>query len=267
MKFFSFRSSVHTASTAAPAARDAASSASAAPQQPASASAGSGRISHALHGLKRCLRPSAINVTAVPGFTKTTIDPLPIPKRPPPPNLPKAPKPAGQHKLDRIDRQVHNLTQKLYPPLPSGLHADPEAKRAIASSRAFVSAVEALFVPSGAGVYAVPGLQTLIDGLAGMAEAQPDAVDTTRYAGMLQCARALATATGGRADEACRALEHLRDRFSLTDGSNGAPPTPAQMHAWSTAKLLAHTASGFDACWPCARRWPKWMRPCRTTTT
>ncbi|WP_247420350.1 hypothetical protein [Ralstonia pseudosolanacearum] len=247
MKLFSFRSSVHTASTVAPAARDAASSASAATQQSASASAGSGRISHALRGLKRCLRPAAINVTAVPGFTKTTIDPLPIPKRPPPPNLPKTPKPAGQHKLDRIDRQVDNLTQKLYPPLPSGRHGDPEAKRAIASSRAFASAVEALFVPSGVGANAVPGLRNLIHGLARVADAQPDAVDTTRYAGMLQCARALATATGGRADEACRALEHLREHFSLTDGSDGAAPTPAQTQAWSTAKLLAHTASGFDA--------------------
>lgn len=247
MKLFSFRSSVHTASTVAPAARDVASSASAAPQQLASASAGSGRISHALRGLKRCLRPAAINVTAVPGFTKTTIDPLPIPKRPPPPNLSKTPKPAGQHKLDRIDRQVHNLTQKLYPPLPSGQHGDPDAKRAITSHRAFASAVEALFVPSGVGANAVQDLQILIHRLGGMAEAQPDAVDATRYAGMLQCARALATVTGGRADEACRALEHLRERFSLADGCDGAAPTPAQTQAWSTAKLLAHTASGFDA--------------------
>lgn len=210
-----------------------------------------GRISHALRGLKRCLRPAAINVTSVPGFTKTTIDPLPIPKRPPPPSLGKTPRPAGQHKLDAIDRQVHNLTAKLYPPLPTGTRADPEAKRAIGSERAFASAVEALFVPSGASVEAkaetAPHLHNLLQDLTRIAEAQPDAVDSTRYAGMLQCARALAAATGGNAADACAALAHLRTHFSLTDGSDNAPPSPEQKQAWSAAKLLAHTASGFDA--------------------
>ncbi|WP_407059314.1 hypothetical protein ACKZDW_04085 (plasmid) [Ralstonia syzygii subsp. celebesensis] len=157
------------------------------------------------------------------------------------------PKPAGQHRLDRIDRQVHNLTEKLYPPLPAGLHSEPDAKRSIAHEWAFAGAVEALFVPSGASAEAASRLPDLLGHLKQVADAQPGAADATRYAGMLQCARALATATGGNAADACVALEHLRTHFSLTDGSGGAPATPAQKHAWSTAKLLAHTASGFDA--------------------
>ncbi|CBJ34430.1 hypothetical protein [Ralstonia solanacearum] len=249
MKLFSSRSSVNTASAvaAAPVSGRAASTASTPPQPPASAPSGVRRIGDALRGLKRCLRPAAISVTAVPGFTKTTIDPLPVPKRPPPPKLGKVPKPAGQHKLDGIDRQVHNLTEKLYPPLPAGLHSEPDAKRSIAHEWAFAGAVEALFVPSGASAEAASRLPDLLGHLKQVADAQPGVADATRYAGMLQCARALATATGGNAADACVALEHLRTHFSLTDGSGGAPATPAQKHAWSTAKLLAHTASGFDA--------------------
>ncbi|RIJ85131.1 hypothetical protein RSP822_17340 [Ralstonia solanacearum] len=254
MKIFPSRSPAHTAPAAAPAsgnARNASASTSAVLQPSAGKSAGMGRISHALRGLKRCLRPAAINVMSVPGFTKTTIDPLPIPKRPPPPSLGKTPRPAGQHKLDAIDRQVHNLTAKLYPPLPTGTRADPEAKRAIGGERAFASAVEALFVPSGASVEAkaetAPHLHNLLRDLTRIAEAQPDAADSTRYAGMLQCARALAAATAGNAADACAALGHLRTHFSLTDGSDNAPLSPEQKHAWSAAKLLAHTASGFDA--------------------
>lgn len=247
MKFFlSSRPGAGTASTAA-SAESASSPVNAETLQLVERPGSGRRISHALNGLKRRLRPAALAITAPPGFTGTTIDPMPIPKRPPRARRATAPAPASARKLAGLEQQAHNLTEKLYPPLPAGPLAEPEAKRALASERAFASAVEALFAPHGHVEDTGGHLHRLLAQLGAVAHAQPGLSEATRYSGMLQCARALAAATGSDAVQACVALQHLQTRFSLEDGADGRPPTLAQQHAWSAAKLLAHTASGLDA--------------------
>lgn len=194
-----------------------------------------------LRGLRRLARPAGVSVTALPGYVRTKIAPMPVQPEPsaaPKPGSGSGPKAAsGPRTLRRIDEMAAGLTQKLYP------RATPPAAdiaAVLSDAGAFAAAVDALF-PGTAPTAALSG--ALLD----TAPEGADGAPKSNFAGAWHVALALA-GTGANGAEAHAALEHLRHGYSLDDGTGqSSPATPAQRHAWHAARLLSHTPTGFDA--------------------
>ena len=207
-----------------------------------------------LQGLRQRLRPGAMSVMTGPGYTYTSIDPLPASA------MHAATKPmASATRLPTnarderawLQQRMQSLTHKLHeaPGLPAS--KEPDAARAIVDEAAFANAVAALF-PGPAAMETDPHVDRLTTVLIAASHARPTEAAHIPFAGVLQCARALAAATGGHAADAVAALAYLRHGFELT-GSGGAHMDPtatsddAERNAWRAAKLLSHTTVGFDA--------------------
>ena len=199
-----------------------------------------------LRGLRRLARPAGVSVTALPGYVRTKIAPMPVQAEPPAtpkPGSGSGPKAAsGPRTLRRIDEMASGLTKKLYP------RATPPAAdvaAVLSDAGAFGAAVDALF-PCAATAGTAP-TAALSSALLDTAPGGEDGAPKSNFAGAWHIALALA-GTGANATEAHAALEHLRHGYSLDDGAGqAAPATPAQRHAWHAARLLGHTPTGFDA--------------------
>jgi len=206
-----------------------------------------------LDKLKRQLRPGPTTIIAGPGYTYTSIAPLQI-----------AQEPAHSHTATPLSARFSpatsrwlkarstGLTHKLHPPAPPTLAAQrPDSVRAKRSEFAFASCVEALFGHDAMSAVLDGHIQALIDSLAADARERPLEAAHVRFAGALQCARALSAATGGNAAQAVAALDHLRHQFSLDvsldASSEETTAIDAARHAWHTARLLSQTNTGFDA--------------------
>lgn len=210
------------------------------------------RCSGILRRLPYRLRTGARSTLSLPGYTSTKIDPAPIPSRPRRAAAPSAIKPPSVSEVRKIEGRACGLTHKLHKPPPAMLESQQaDAVQAICSERAFARTIASLFVFENAQATTDPHIEDIIRTLAALAHAQSAEDSPVRYAGALQCARALAAATGGDAARAAEALAHLQGNFSI-DVRNAnyemtLPPTAAQRHAWHVARMLAHTANGFDA--------------------
>jgi len=204
-----------------------------------------------LNGLRRRLRPGALSVIAAPGYTATHIDPLPIPSDPLRKRARAAPKGASAATLQWTEQRAHSLAHKLHPPSSRADTLEPPpSMSAVANDLEFANLVQRLFTDGAPPPTPDPQVLELIETLITTGRRRSSQTPHVQYAGVLQCARALAAATRGNAAQAVAALGHLQHPFSLdpmpANANLDVEPSDSERHAWRAAQLLSHTASGFD---------------------
>lgn len=207
-----------------------------------------------LDKLKGWARPGAMSVVEGPMYTYTAISPLPTSALPSPSSSTKADAATPSVNKDTqlwIAKRAQGLTHKLHAPASPELAAkSADADQAIRDEAAFSSTVSKLFSRGSASPAHAAHLSELTAELIEAAYTRPTEGEHVRFAGVLECARTLATATEGNAAQALDALAYLRHAFggSVRNEANARPISiDVERQAWHAARMLSHTTVGFDA--------------------